>query len=112
VFEIRDAVERIAHTSPEGHEMIVQVVSTKNLWPLPWYLRGFRHVEWWRQAGPGFHPASVIIATPEMEPGLIHEIYEVPPAGERELYLPLCNRPVELRPQVEVRGYVRASLAR
>jgi predicted membrane-bound mannosyltransferase len=112
VFEIRDAVERIARANPEGHETIVQVVSTKNLWPLPWYLRGFHRVEWWSQAGPGFHPASVIIATPDMEPGLIHEIYEVPPAGERELYVPLFDRYVEVRPQVEVRGYARASLTR
>jgi len=112
VFEIRDAVNRVARANPEGRDIAIQVVTGKNLWPLPWYLREFRHVEWWRRMGPGFRPAPVIVATPEMEPALIHEIYEAPPPGQRELYVPLFDREVELRPQVEVRGYVRASLAR
>lgn len=112
VFEMRDAVERIARANPDGQDLTIQVVSAKNLWPLPWYLRGFRRVEWWPRIGPGFHPAAVIVATPDVEPGLIHEIYEAPPPGERELYVPLFDRYVELRPQLEVRGYARASLAR
>jgi hypothetical protein len=53
----------------------------------------------------------VILLTPGMEPALIHEIYEVPPPGKRDLYRPLLDRYVELRPQLELRGYVRASLA-
>jgi predicted membrane-bound mannosyltransferase len=82
----------------------------RNLWPLPWYLRAFPHVEWWRSLGPGYRPADVIIVTPEMEPALVHELYEVPPPGSRGLYRSIFDRYMEVRPQVELRGYIRASL--
>jgi hypothetical protein len=93
-----------------GRGLSVQVISSQNLWPLPWYLRAFPHVEWWRSLGPGYRPADVILMTPEMEPALIHELYEVPPPGSRELYRSIFDRYMELRPQVELRGYIRASL--
>jgi uncharacterized protein (TIGR03663 family) len=104
VYAIRDRLEGL------GRGLSVQVVSSRNLWPLPWYLRAFPHVEWWRSLGPGYRPADVIIVTPEMEPALIHELYEVPPPGSRDLYRSIFDRYMELRPQVELRGYIRASL--
>jgi uncharacterized protein (TIGR03663 family) len=111
VYAVRDSIEKLARSHPQGNEMLIQVLGAENLWPLPWYLRTYPHVEWWRRLGPGFHPADVILLTPGMEPALIHEIYEVPPPGKRDLYRPLLDRYVELRPQLELRGYVRASLA-
>ena len=104
VYAMRDRLEGL------GRGISVQVVSSRNLWPLPWYLRAFPHVEWWRSLGPGYRPADVILVTPEMEPALVHELYEVPPPGSRELYRSIFDRYVELRPQVELRGYIRASL--
>jgi uncharacterized protein (TIGR03663 family) len=104
VYAIRDRLEAL------GRGRSVQVVSTRNLWPLPWYLRAFPHVEWWRSLGPGYRPADVILVTPEMEPALVHELYEVPPPGSRDLYRSIFDRYIELRPQVELRGYIRASL--
>jgi uncharacterized protein (TIGR03663 family) len=104
VYALRDRLESL------GRGRLVQVVSTRNLWPLPWYLRAFPHVEWWRSLGPGYRPADVILVTPEMEPALVHELYEVPPPGSRELYLSIFDRYMELRPRVELRGYIRASL--
>jgi uncharacterized protein (TIGR03663 family) len=106
VYAIRDRLEGL------GRGMSVQVVSSRNLWPLPWYLRAFPHVEWWRSLGPGYRPADVIIVTPEMEPALVHELYEVPPPGSRDLYRSIFDRYMELRPQVELRGYIRANLYR
>jgi hypothetical protein len=104
VYAIRDRLEGL------GRGRSLQVVSSRNLWPLPWYLRAFPHVEWWRSLGPGYKPADVILVTPEMEPALVHELYEVPPPGSRELYRSIFDRYMELRPQVELRGYIRASL--
>jgi predicted membrane-bound mannosyltransferase len=110
VYTVRDSIENLARSHPQGNDMLIQVIGAENLWPLPWYLRSYPHVEWWRRLGAGFHPADVILLTPDMEPALIHEIYEVPPPGKRDLYRPLLDRYVELRPQLELRGYVRASL--
>lgn len=104
VYALKDRLEAL------GRGMAVQVVSTRNLWPLPWYLRAFPHVEWWRSLGPGYRPADVILVTPEMEPAVAHELYEVPPPGSRNLYRSIFDRYMELRPQVELRGYIRASL--
>ena len=112
VYAVRDSVARLAAESPKGRGAPIQVISGQNLWPLPWYLRSFRSVEWWRRPGPGFHPADIILLTPDMEPALAHELYEVPPPGSRELYLSIFDRPLELRPHVELRGYARASFAK
>ena len=45
-----------------------------------------------------------------MEPALVRRLYDVPPPGERELYVSIFERPLELRPGVELRGYASASL--
>jgi hypothetical protein len=54
--------------------------------------------------------APVILAAPEVEPTLMHRIYEEPPPGERPLYVPLFDRPMFLRPGKEIRGYIRLDL--
>jgi hypothetical protein len=45
-----------------------------------------------------------------MEPDLVRKLYEGPLPGERELYMNMFPGYVELRPQVEIRGYVAKSL--
>jgi predicted membrane-bound mannosyltransferase len=108
---VRDSIEEIASNHPEGRRLTLQVLSAKNLWPLPWYFRDFPNIGWWRAVESNFRPGDVILITPDMEPALIHEIYEAPPPGKRELYTVIFDRYVELRPGLELRGYVRASLA-
>jgi len=110
VYVIRDRLERLAAADPQGREMRVQVVSRENLWPLPWYLRSFSHVEWWRGVVDEMQPASVILASPDMETALAHRLYETPPPGERPLYVSMFRREIDLRPGVELRGYVKQSL--
>jgi hypothetical protein len=90
--------------------MPIEVISGENLWPLPWYLRRFSAVRW--ETAPvndGVH-APVILATPDMEGAIGRKLYEWRRPGERELYVPIFDAPVELRPQVEVRGYAAKSL--
>jgi hypothetical protein len=45
-----------------------------------------------------------------MEDALVRKLYDLPPPGERELYVSIFERPVELRPQVELRGYATGGL--
>jgi len=110
VYAIRDRLQGLAAADPRGREMRVQVISRENVWPLPWYLRSFPHVEWWRGVGDQMKPASVIITSPDMEPALAHRLYEVPPPGERPLYVSMLRRETDLRPGVELKGYVKQSL--
>ena len=105
VFLIARRVEELARAHPQGPAMPVQIVSRENLWPLPWYFRKLSGVQWWNGVSETAPKAPVILATPDMEPALIRKLYELPPPGERDLYMTIFDRPVELRPQVELRGY-------
>jgi len=110
VFEIVGRLKALARAHPDGLSMPVQVVSRENLWPLPWYLRGFSRVAWWNGVSETAPSAPVIVVTPDMEPALVRRLYDVPPPGERELYMSLFERPVALRPGVELRGYAARTL--
>ena len=67
----------------------------------------FSSVGWYREVDLEQPPAPVIIASPKVEPDLIRKLYEIPKPGEKTLYLPLSESYLELRPQIEIRGYVR-----
>jgi predicted membrane-bound mannosyltransferase len=104
VYTVRDRLHQFDSATP------IDVYSRQNLWPLPWYLRQFPNVRWWTQVAIPGAAAPIVLVTPESEPDLIRKLYEGPPPGERELYMNLFDRPVALRPQVELRGYVAKSL--
>jgi uncharacterized protein (TIGR03663 family) len=110
VFTIVSTVEALAAAHPQGRALGVQVIASTNVWPLPWYLRRFPHVAWWTGVSDEAGNAPVILATPDMEGALVHRMYDLPPPGERELYVPIFARTVELRPGVEIRGYATNSL--
>jgi hypothetical protein len=90
--------------------MPLQVISRANLWPLPFYLRRLTAVEWWTGVADDAKTAPVVVVTPEMEPALVRRLYDLPEPGERELYVSVFERPVELRPGVELRAYASARL--
>ena len=54
--------------------------------------------------------APLILVTPDMEEALVRRLYELPPPGQRELYVNIFDREIDLRPQVEVRGYAAKAL--
>jgi uncharacterized protein (TIGR03663 family) len=110
VFEIVGRLKELAGAHPDGLSMPVQIISRENLWPLPWYLRRFSRIGWWNGVSEEAPSAPVILVTPDMEPALARKLYELPSPGQRELYMCIFDRPVELRPQVELRGYAAWSL--
>ena len=110
VFVIAGRIEALARAHPQGPAMPIQVISRENLWPLPWYLRRFSAVQWWNGVPEAGANAPVILATPDMEDALVRKLYELPPPGQRELYVNIFDRPIELRPQVELRGYAVKAL--
>lgn len=105
VFLIVRRLEGLAQAHPRGLAMPVQIISRENLWPLPWYLRRFSGIQWWNGVSDQSPRAPVILITPDMEPALIRRLYELPPPGMRDLYMNIFPRRVDLRPQVELRGY-------
>ena len=111
VLDIAARIQDVAMAHPEGTDMYIEVISPEHdYWPLPWYLRAFPNVGWWDAVDMEVPAAPLIIAKPNVEPVLLRKLYEVPPPGERDLYVPLFDSYVELRPTVEIRGYVVGSL--
>jgi hypothetical protein len=110
VFLVVRQLEGLARAHPSHSAMPVQIISRENLWPLPWYLRQFPAVRWWNGVSDSAPSAPVILITPDMEPALVRRLYEVPPPGQREMYVSIFDRYVELRPQIELRGYAAKSL--
>lgn len=110
VFEIVARLQGLARAHPDGVAMPLQIISSENLWPLPWYLRGLSGVRWWNGISDEADDAPVIVVTPEMEPALVRKLYDLPPPGERELYMSIFEEPVELRPRVELRGFAAKTL--
>jgi uncharacterized protein (TIGR03663 family) len=110
VYAIVERLHALARVHPDGSSLPVQIVSRANLWPLPWYLRGFPNVAWWSGVVDEARVAPVVLLTPDMESALARRLYDLPPPGERELYVSLFDRPLELRPGIELRGYAASSL--
>ncbi|MHC4616972.1 MAG: flippase activity-associated protein Agl23 [Planctomycetota bacterium] len=111
IFTITKRIEDIAEAHSEGRDMDIQVICPRDdYWPLPWYLRSFPHAHWYASVDNDVPAAPVIIVSPSVEPALMKKLYELPPPGQRNLYVPLFDSYMELRPQVELRGYVRKDL--
>jgi uncharacterized protein (TIGR03663 family) len=110
VFTIRDRIGEVAAAAPEGDNLAIDIYTRENFWPLPWYLRRFPNTRWWREVPLQGTAPPVVLVSPALEPDLTRTLYEARPPGERELYMNLFPAYVELRPQIEVRGYVTKSL--
>lgn len=111
IFPVVELIENLAAVHPDGKNMYIQVVRPGNdYWPLPWYLRSYANVGWWDNVAMDVPAAPVIIASPEVERDILKKLYETPPPGERDLYLPLFDSYTELRHMVELTGYVKKDL--
>jgi len=110
VLEVAARLTQLAESHPAGRAMPLQVVTRRNVWPLPWYLRKLTGVEWWPGVSDTARLAPVVVVTPDQERDLVRRIYEVPPPGERELYVSVFDREMDLRPGVELRAYAAATL--
>jgi len=107
IFAVTRAIEEIAGIHPDGRNVFIEVIfPDDDYWPLPWYLRSFPNVGWFSSVDFAVSAAPVIIASPLVESALAEKIYSLPPPGEKTLYVPLFDSYTEIRPLVEIRGYV------
>jgi hypothetical protein len=111
ILTVTRRIEEIATVHPDGNNMVIEVICPgDDYWPLPWYLRFFPNIGWWNRVNFSQPAAQVIIAPPSIESELLKKFYEWPPPGEKSLYVPLFRSATELRPLVEIRGYVTKEL--
>jgi uncharacterized protein (TIGR03663 family) len=91
-------IEDLAGVCPQGHDLLIQVMSPDDdYWPLPWYLRQFKHVGWYNQV-PAGQFAPVVISSAKLQTGLDSQKAHVMP----QIYA--------LRPQVFLELYVQTNL--
>lgn len=111
IYPMVEAVQKAAAASGDGNEMPIQVIAADgDYWPMPWYLRFNTNVGYWSEVDDSVHRVSVILANVKHEQELLKALYLIPEAGHRNLYVPLFDMSLELRPGVAWRGYVRKDL--
>lgn len=86
---------------------IYVAASTSDYWPLPWYLRKFKNISWNDSITTEVYKFPIILASSDLENVLIEKLYTLPSAGSINLYVPLFDKQVNLRPGKEIRGYIR-----
>ncbi len=72
---LAERIERIASASPAGRDMIIDVVTPANYWPLPWLLRRFnadrigywQDADAWRRDARRGPPPAVLIFSPALQ---------------------------------------------
>jgi len=107
IFDIINRIKEVALASPNGNETYIEVICPgDDYWPLPWYLRSFPNIGWWSHVNFETPASPIIVALPDAEQDILHKLYFIPPPGEKNLYLPLFDSYREIRPLVELRGYV------
>ena len=115
IFEIANRIKEMAGAHEAGLATPIQIYCPGNdYWPLPWYLRGHR-VEYTNTVNEASQSAPVILIQPPLEEALMRKLYELPPPGQKELYMHLFDESgretkMELRPGVEILGFVAKSL--
>jgi len=111
VYPMMQRVKEIALANKDGFQTHIQVICPESdYWPLPWYMRSFTNVGWWNKVDDSVQYAPIIIATANLEQEILTKLYELPPPGRKNLYVPLFDTYMELRPGKELRGYVRKDL--
>ncbi len=111
VFKITRRVEDISAAHPAHHQMPIEIVATDaDYWPLPWYLRSFDNVGWRNSIDEMPRTAPLVIASPDVEDALIAKLFNLAPPGRKNLYLPLFDTYIWLRPEIELRGYITKDL--
>ncbi len=104
-------VDEVTQAVPEGKQLYIEVICPgDDYWPLPWYFRAYPNVGWWSQVDTTTAPAPLIVCSPSVESELMYKLYEIPPPGQRNLYLPLTEEYLEIRPGVEIRAYLTKTL--
>lgn len=121
--DVYEAAERIKETvaaADTGNDTVIQIVCPENdYWPLPWYLRSLNNIGYWNGVDEKM-PASPMVITAAtshdgrinaLEKRVINHLYNVQPKGQVNLYVPLFDEYLEIRPHVEIRGYITKELS-
>jgi uncharacterized protein (TIGR03663 family) len=107
-FRLVDGIKDVTSTWPEQKDTFIEVVCPdSDYWPLPWYLRDYPNVAYSFEFDFNLPAGALIVTMPPLESDLLKKLYEIPPPGHRNMYIPFFTHGVWLRPGVEIDLYVR-----
>lgn len=107
VYKISDEIHKIEKAiSGEKLFFIDVIIQNHEYWPMPWYLRDISHIGWWNRVDFSKLSAPLILTTSPNH-DLEKKLYELPPPGQRFLYIPVFDKDQELRPGMGVNLYLR-----
>ncbi len=108
IIVISNKIINVVKTLPNGYDTFVNIIAKDNdYWPLPWYLRKLNNVAWNNKVPDNIFKFPIILSTPNFENELIEKLYTLPPAGKKNLYVPLFSEYLGIRPGMEMRGYIQ-----
>jgi uncharacterized protein (TIGR03663 family) len=94
IWRLVRTVEALAAVHPQSYQVVVKVMAPgQDFWPLPWYLRRFKHVGWWDHV-PADPDAPIMIVGTKFGVALGDRpdktwagLYELRPMNFLELYV-------------------------
>ena len=113
IVRIADKVLDLSQSHPDGSDMQIEIIcSNKDYWPLPWYLRKHNRktIGYYDTVDMSIPAAPVIIASPDNVSDLVKKLFDLPPPGQKHMYVHLFSEPTYLRPHVEIVTFVRKDL--
>lgn len=106
IFAISERIHAFALQSEDSTNVYIQVAASgSDYWPLPWYLRDLPNIGWWDHLDETVPTAPIAIISPDLEKNLTKRLYELPPPGQRPLYVPFFEKQWWLRPGITLNGY-------
>lgn len=111
IYQLIDDVHDVVMSHPDTTAMHINVIyPNADYWPLPWYFRDLLKVGWWNDVDLKSPAAPMVLAHQSFEEKLIQKWYEIPPPGQKHMYVLLRETPYELRPNVYIDIYLRKDL--
>ncbi|RPH99156.1 MAG: TIGR03663 family protein [Calditrichaeota bacterium] len=111
IYKLVDGIHELCRASTQGQKECLEIICPgDDYWPLPWYLRDCANVGYYNHVDLQYPAARIIVSSPSMQEGLVAKLYELPPPGQRNLYIPFFKNGVLLRDGVELDLYVRKDL--
>jgi hypothetical protein len=63
-LDLVQITENLARVAPAGFDTVVKIIASENdYWPLPWYLRRFRHIGWYDKMPEDPFAAIVVVSS-------------------------------------------------
>lgn len=111
VYVVKQRIEQILKAHPQTHTTEIHVIcSNRDYWPLPWYFRSIDNIGWFDSVDHQRPNPHIVIASADLKSELLAKLYDYPPPGQKDLYVPLFDSTIWLRPQVELVGFVTKEL--